>query len=371
MFHNKSLNKELKLLEKIGSGSFGSVFTCDTTNNDHLAIKCEEKKNNNDTLFREFKFCSRFYNIKKYLNSNKEFMKEKDYIKIFEYIEKYDILTIPQALSIDLLKNDKIVPHPYTFYSSEEYNFLTMDLCGDNFEIILENYKLTENCKYFIAYKLLHTMSCFHRCGIIHRDMKLANLVLNKKIENVNNFDELDLILIDLGLSKEFYKYEGEKVVVIKPTSSKSITGTIRYISLNIHELNTPTIIDDLISMCYMLINIFTEKQLPWVGHKKDENKFDRSKHTLSDCKCGYHKNKELGKTKGRNTIGQIKFHTPLDELCGGYVFLKKWLVYLYSMNLKQMPSYNIMLSILNDNNKNNNNNLKFEFIEKNKNKNI
>ena len=44
MFHNKSLNKELTLLEKIGSGSFGSVFTCDTVNNNRLAIKCEEKK---------------------------------------------------------------------------------------------------------------------------------------------------------------------------------------------------------------------------------------------------------------------------------------------------------------------------------------
>jgi serine/threonine protein kinase len=366
MFHNKSLNKELKLLEKIGSGSFGSVFTCDTVNNDRLAIKCEEKKNNNDTLFKEFKFCGRFYNIKKYLNSNGEFMKDKDYIKIFEYIVKNDILTVPSIFSLNLLKDYKIVPHPYTFYSSDEYNFLTMDLCGDNFEQILDNHTLTESCKYYIAYKLLHMMSCFHRCGVIHRDMKLANLVLNKKIENVKNFDELDLVLIDLGLAKEFYKYEGEKVIPIKPTASKSITGTIRYISLNIHELNTPTIIDDLISMCYMLVNIFTEKSLPWVGHKKDENKFDRSKHTITNCKCGYHKNKEAGKTKGKNTIAQIKFHTPLDDLCGNYIFIKKWLSYLYSMNLKQMPSYNIMLNILNEHNKNNN--LKLEFIEKIKN---
>ena len=363
MFHNKSLNNELTLLEKIGSGSFGSVFTCDTVSNGRLAIKCEEKKNDNDTLFREFKFCGRLYNIKKYLNSNKEFMKEKDYIKIFNYINENDILTVPEIFSLDLLKNDKIVPHPYTFYNAVEYNFLTMDLCGDNFENILDNYKLTESCKYFIAYRLLHMMSCFHRCGIIHRDMKLANLVLNKKIEDVNNFNELTLVLIDLGLAKEFYKYEGEKVVLIKPSSSKSITGTIRYISLNIHELNTPTIIDDLISMCYMLVNIFTEKSLPWVGHKKDENKFDRNKHTLTNCKCGYHKNKEAGKTKGKNTIAQIKFHTPLDELCGNYVFIKKWLTYLYSMNLKQMPSYNIMLNIINEHSKNNN--LKLEFIEK------
>ena len=47
MFHNKSLNTELTLLDKIGSGSFGSVFTCNTINNGQLAIKCEEKKNNN------------------------------------------------------------------------------------------------------------------------------------------------------------------------------------------------------------------------------------------------------------------------------------------------------------------------------------
>ena len=63
----------------------------------------KKKKNDNDTLFKEFKFCSRFYNVKKYLNSNREFMKDKDYIKIFEYIVKNDILTVPFIFSLDLL----------------------------------------------------------------------------------------------------------------------------------------------------------------------------------------------------------------------------------------------------------------------------
>ena len=56
----------------------------------------------------------------------------------------------------------------------------------------------------------------------------------------------------------------------------------------------------------------------------------ETNKHTIDKCRCGYHKNKALDKTKNRNTIAEIKFHTPLDELCGDYVFLKKWLSYLY-----------------------------------------
>jgi hypothetical protein len=57
----------------------------------------------------------------------------------------------------------------------------------------------------------------------------------------------------------------------------KNITGTLRYISLNVHEFKSPTIVDDLISLSYALVVIFTNKNLPWVGHKKDDDKFHQS----------------------------------------------------------------------------------------------
>ena len=161
-------------------------------------------------------------------------------------------------------------------------------------------------------------------------------------------------MLIDLGLSKEFYKYEGNKIIQIPPNNNKNITGTLRYISLNINEFNSPTIVDDLISLCYVLISIMTEKKLPWISHKKDVDKFNPNKHKHENCKCGYHKNKLNDCTKTKNTISEIKFHTSLEELVGNkYKFLIKWLRYLYALKPKQMPSYNKLYNILRNESKN------------------
>jgi hypothetical protein len=156
-------------------------------------------------------------------------------------------------------------------------------------------------------------------------------------------------IIIDLGLAKEYYKYEGEKVVKVSQKNITSIVGTLRYISLIIHEYTSPTIVDDLISLAYSLVVIFTGKNLPWVGHKKDNDKFFPEKHTLNNCKCGYHKNKKNGITKSNNTIAEVKFHTTLEDLVGKYKFLSNWIKYLYNLKRKQLPSYNILYKMLLD----------------------
>lgn len=365
MFQNEDLSNEINFLNQIGGGSFGSVYICKNKNDKLVAIKCEKKKN--QTLYKEFKFYSIIFNIKNYLNKTDDEKKKdenKNYIQIYNYIKKNDILSIPSIINENLLKNDFFVPQPYSFYNCEDYDFLTIDLCGDNMEDVIKKYKLTERCKYFIAYKLLYLISSLHRCGIIHRDMKLSNIVLNKKIEETNNVNDLKLLLIDLGLSKEYYTYSNNSISFVKPVKYSNIIGTIRFISLNVHEYNSPTIIDDLISMCYILISIFTEKTLPWAGHLKDEKAFDKKKHKQNKCKCNFQKNFKNKTTKYNNTIAEMKFHYPLDVLCENYIFIKKWLEYLYSLNIKGMPNYNTLYNILVENTPKFDN-IQFEFIKK------
>jgi hypothetical protein len=90
-----------------------------------------------------------------------------------------------------------------------------------------------------------------------------------------------------------------------------------------------------------------SENQLPWVGHKKDTDKFDFDNHTLANCKCGYHKNK-LNKNLKLNTIAEIKYHTPYEEyIPRKYSFIIKWLNYLYSLKPKQLHNYNYLFKIL------------------------
>jgi serine/threonine protein kinase len=364
MFETLNLKDDYVITStKLGEGSFGFVYLCFDKTGKSYAIKCE-KKNSNSSLLKEFKLSMKFYNVKKFLETQGQYMLNHETIIIYNYITNKDMLTIPKLFKENLILKENFIPKPYAYFDGVEHNFLTMDLCGNNFEYVISNYKLTDKCKYYIALKLLHLMSSFHSCGIIHRDIKLANIVLNKKISDVSNYDELKIILIDMGLAKEYYIYEGEQIQKIKSKEITSITGTIRYLSLNIHAHNSPTIIDDLIGLTYVLINIFNQKHLPWVGHDKDKKKFEKHKHTEENCKyCKYHRNLKHNNLKGNNTVSDIKYHTNINDLCGKYNFLKKWLIYLYSLNINSLPSYTILLNYLNEDIKNYNlNNLCLEF---------
>ncbi len=369
---NTKLSDQLTITQnKLGNGAFGCVYVAKSDGKD-IAIKCESKKSPVLTLLREFKVCRKIYTIKKYIkyknylnlilsgaiqskdeNKIKEFIKKMESeptVKVYNYLNGNNMLLIPPELNIDFMLESRCVPETFSYIECNDFNFLTMELCGENFENLMDQYRFSEQSKYFIAHKLLHIISCIHRCGIIHRDIKLSNFVLDKKITKNHEIDkDLNPMIIDMGLGKEYYKYEPDKVIQVQQTDTKSITGTLRYISLNVHEFKSPTIIDDLISLTYALIVIFTDKNLPWVGHKKDTEKFNINAHTEFNCKCGYHENIKNQNTKRNNTISEMKYHTSFNELVDPvkYKFIIKWLKYLYSLKPKQLPSYNYLYKCL------------------------
>lgn len=127
--------------------------------------------------------------------------KQRVAIKI---INKQNIL----SKDYDLLKNEveilKVCQHPniikmYDYIENSNYIYIILEYCeaGDLFKYFSDNdYKLDESRVCEIIHKLSTSVYYLHSYGIIHRDLKLDNIMLSTKDET------FDIKLADFGLSK-------------------------------------------------------------------------------------------------------------------------------------------------------------------------
>ncbi len=96
-----------------------------------------------------------------------------------------------------------------------------------------------------------------HGKSFIHRDIKPDNFLVG--LENNSNL----IYLIDYGLAKRFEDRRTRKHIQYR--DNKSLTGTLRYASLNTHLGMESSRRDDLESVGFVLI-YFARGQLPWQG---------------------------------------------------------------------------------------------------------
>jgi serine/threonine protein kinase len=225
------INNKYKLIKKIGSGSFGTIFEGENIRtNEKVAIKVE-------------------------LISNE--------LKLLKY----------ETNIYKILGNIHGVPKIKWYGKDQTYYYMVMDLLGDSLEKILELsgcFKMKTVLQ--IGINVLNILMNIHDKGFIHRDIKPENFLLTiprpKK-----------LYIIDFGISKPFIINDKH----IEPKMTHQFIGTQNFASINTHEFNEQSRRDDLESLAYMLICFYFGK-LEWMNtdinfsNRDEENIFVKNK---------------------------------------------------------------------------------------------
>ena len=207
-----------KILEKIGEGSFGQVYRGKYfRTGEEVAIKRIEKSKG--SFKHEIKICN--------------YLRGKSGI--------YNI----------------------RWYGSDlNYYYVIFDLLGKSLSEYLmttsEN-KFSPSTVRYLGKQILDIIEYIHSKGIIHRDIKLDNFMMDRK-------NLCQVYLIDYGLSKTYLNNKNKH---IEETDNNNPIGTNNYMSLNIHNGVRYSRRDDMISIVYILCHIL-EGDMPWISEKNN-----------------------------------------------------------------------------------------------------
>jgi len=211
--NNECIFKKYKPIKKIGSGTFGSIYSAlRISDKKEFAIKIEKKNKQNKFLESEAYY---LYNLQGF-----GFPK----LISFGHIQKYNIL-------IESLLDKSL----HTIFLK------TKSLCG-----------IEDLC--LIGLQLLDRLEWIHSKNIVYRDVKPENFLIGINDPNV-------LYVVDFGLCKKYRSSKTGKHIL--PRLTGKFYGTLRYSSSYTLKGKESSRRDDLISLGYMLIYLL-KRDLPW-----------------------------------------------------------------------------------------------------------
>lgn len=211
--------QKFQLIRKLGSGSFGEVFSgLELATGDEVAIKVESMYSSQSQLLFE----SRVYKQ---------------------------------------MQGGVGIPRLRWYGQDQGYNILVIERLGmsleDLFDVCSRKFSLKTVLQ--LADQMIARLEYFHSRSYIHRDIKPDNYLMGVGSHSTRVY------LIDYGLAKRFR--DGHTHRHIKYIQGKSLTGTARYASLNASTGGEQSRRDDLESVGFVMM-YFLRGSLPWQGLK-------------------------------------------------------------------------------------------------------
>jgi len=269
-------NKYLPM-SKIGNGNFGTIYSGKYVKTDEpVAIKIEQ--------------------------INSELLTLKHETTILNYLYS---------------KGSLYTPKVYWYGTHMKCYILIIPLYEYTLEDMIQNNSMSKIQSIQIASKMIDILDTIHNLNVIHRDIKTQNFMLKGN----------DIFLIDFGLSTVSLDDDDEP-----KTQSSYILGTPKFVSINIHNGETPSRRDDCISVMYILLYMLLDKHLQWSNVQDSPN----VSPDIPENHILYHKNVVRKSIK----IKHLESITT-DSFFG--IILK----YLYQLSIMDRPNYQWMRSIM------------------------
>uniref|UniRef100_A0A915PLK8 non-specific serine/threonine protein kinase n=1 Tax=Setaria digitata TaxID=48799 RepID=A0A915PLK8_9BILA len=162
-------------------------------------------------------------------------------------------------------------PHaPLMWGSGTEHglNYIVMQLLSTNVADLRKQcplQRLSRATSGRIMQQAIAGLRDIHKIGYIHRDVKPANMCFGH-VDNVCQSSRR-LIIVDYGLARKFRQLDGKP---IERRKRAGFRGTLRYVSMRVHDRQEQGPSDDLIALFFTLIEIL-KGELPWRNEKSDE----------------------------------------------------------------------------------------------------
>ena len=275
------INNKYVLRKKIGSGKFGHIYLGANINKKvEVAIKLENSTSKYTTLRNE-------------------------------------------ATILNYLYQHKCADVPHIYWYGKYLNYITLIL--PIYDCSLYDYmSYTHNVRdehiYRLMVEALSIIENIHQLFVIHRDIKPQHFMIK------NN----RLYLIDFGIST-FYVTDNKK---LKPNVQRddSVIGSPNYASFNLYNGHVYSRRDDLISLCYMFLFIYT-LELPW------EDLYSYNEGELYD-NTSIHNSKNIQYKNMKELVQLMPICSKINT------HLEIFLSYCYSLDYYDEPNYTKYMSL-------------------------